>query len=116
MADVDEIKKYRELIRQHGSKKAAELIKNSGISYDEDFTEMHKIDPIFSGNIRNILSWPAGKFVKGPTLPHEITLARSAYWVTNFIQIGVNSEITPKQREQIATNAEYAETPITYTL
>lgn len=53
LTDIDEnkIMKYRDLIKKHGPMKAADLIKQLGISYDEDFTVMHKTDPIFSSKM-----------------------------------------------------------------
>lgn len=50
MTDIDKekIENYKKLIKEKGIKKATEEVKKAGVSYDEDFTESHRTDPIFS--------------------------------------------------------------------
>lgn len=50
------IEDYKKLIREHGTKKALEMLRESGIIYEEDFTEMHKHDPIFSSPISSLIN------------------------------------------------------------
>lgn len=46
--ESDNISEFKKLIKEVGIRKAIEKMKEKGIVYDEDFTESHKTDPIFS--------------------------------------------------------------------
>lgn len=45
---MSEKENYINLIKKYGTKKALEMLEESGMVYDEDFTHTHRTDPIFS--------------------------------------------------------------------
>lgn len=48
MSSEDTSTEFRKLIEEVGIRKAIEKMKEKGIVYNEDFTEAHRTDPIFS--------------------------------------------------------------------
>jgi len=53
LSDSEKIDEFKKLIRKHGPKKAAEIIRATGNVYDEDFTQTHKQKETFSNNTTN---------------------------------------------------------------
>lgn len=61
--DEEKIQEYQNLIKKHGPKKAAEIMRKEGALYNEDFTTEHKKHPIFSNENTEQLAKPTEKIM-----------------------------------------------------
>lgn len=56
MSSEDTSAEFKKLIEEVGIRKAIEKMKEKGIVYNEDFTEAHRTDPIFSSPLTTPMS------------------------------------------------------------
>ena len=55
MDNSEKIDKFKKLLKEHGPKRAAEIIRTTVAVYDEDFTKTHKEKSTFSNDTTNEL-------------------------------------------------------------
>jgi len=97
LTDVDQqkIDEYKELIKKEGSRKALNIITKAGISYNENFTEMHRLDPIFSNKYQQART----------TLPSDIQIVYDPRRLDGNIYESVFNKLNVEPEKKLFTNS-----------
>lgn len=82
-SDKEKIEEYKKLIREKGSKKATDEVKKTGIFYNENFTDTHIVDPIFSSRFVQVANLHLSKLLSVEMLALD-NMDENSYSPMNF--------------------------------